>query len=375
MRIGIDARFFGPKNKGLGRYTEKLLAGLEEVDEDSGLEYYVFLSKEGAFLYNPKNKNKFKKIIVDCPWYSWKEQLVFPFILNKYKLDLVHFCHFNVPIFYRKKFVVTIHDLILINYPTEKNTTLNKLYYKFKLLAYKNVIKSATKRARTVIAVSDFTKKDILRNFRIRDDKVLVVKEGFSLDKGNLNKNIKHNYQKNKIKTRYILYVGNAYPHKNLERLCLVFKRIKKDFPDLKLVLVGKEDYFYQRIQEFIKKNKICGIMILKDINDRELCLLYKGAEFFVFPSLYEGFGLPPLEALSFSTPVISSDRASMKEVLGEVALYFNPEDLDEMEMAIRRGLDSKDFLNSKMKFAPAQLKKFSWKKMAEEILKLYKKQ
>ncbi len=372
MRIGIDARFFGPKNKGLGRYTERLLQNLEKFDEDKNRRYYVFLTATGYDLYQPKNSAKFRKILIDCHWYTWKEQIIFPLILKKYNLDLMHFCHFNVPFFYQKKFVVTIHDLILINYPTERNTTLNKFYYKFKLFAYRIIIGNAIRKSKKIIAVSNFTKNDILKNFRVSPKKIKVIKEGFSIKKISCQKDEKF-LKKSSIASSFLLYVGNAYPHKNLERLCLVFEKIKKDFPAIQLVLVGKDDYFYKRLEEFIKKNKIYGIIVLKEVSDSQLCLLYQEAKFFVFPSLYEGFGLPPLEALSFSLPVISSDRASLKEVLGRAAIFFNPQDLNSMRRVIKKALISENFRKSKIIYAPEQLKKFSWGKMAQKTLDLYK--
>ena len=163
LKIGIDARFYGPKGKGLGRYAQKLIEYLEQIDGNSERVYYVFLKKENFNQYVPRHEN-FKKVLADFNWYSFSEQFVFPFFLNKFNLDLMHFCHFNVPIFYRKKFVVTIHDLILFHYPTVRNTTLNRYYYFFKLLCYKWTIKSAARRADRVIAVSDFTKDDVIKN-------------------------------------------------------------------------------------------------------------------------------------------------------------------------------------------------------------------
>ena len=120
MRIGIDARFYGSQDKGLGRYSQKLLENLEKIDGGSDREYLVFLRQKGFEQYQPGASN-FKKVLADYPWYSWSEQILFPWRLYRYHLDLVHFCHFNVPIFYWKKYVVTIHDLILFHYPTVRN--------------------------------------------------------------------------------------------------------------------------------------------------------------------------------------------------------------------------------------------------------------
>jgi len=135
-RVGIDARFFGLENKGLGRYTKELVEQLDKINQKVAtrdkqnilLKYYIFLREDNFEDYQPKSENIYK-VKADYQWYSWQEQLLFPFLLGKYNLDLMHFTHFNAPIFYRGKFIVTIHDLILFHYPTIKNTTLNKFFY------------------------------------------------------------------------------------------------------------------------------------------------------------------------------------------------------------------------------------------------------
>src|SRR3989339_1308260 len=225
MRIGIDARFYGPIGKGLGRYTQKLVENLEKIDSVN--EYFIFLRKQNFEDYVPKNKN-FQKILADYRWYTWQEQIFFPRLLKKYQLDLLHFPHFNVPLFYRGKSVVTIHDLILIHFPTVRNSTLSPFLYKLKFLAYKMVIKSAIRRSNRVIAVSKFTKKDILENYpEAPNEKVVVTYEAcedYCLLSPEKDQEILLKYG---IMKPYILYVGNAYPHKNLERLVLAFKKAR----------------------------------------------------------------------------------------------------------------------------------------------------
>ncbi|MFO7806957.1 MAG: glycosyltransferase family 1 protein [Candidatus Moraniibacteriota bacterium] len=372
MKIGIDARFYGPNVKGLGRYLQKLIENLERLEKDSDNEYFVFLTQEGYKSFNPQNKN-FHKVLADFRWYGWKEQFAFPFLIMKYKLDLMHFGHFNVPIFFRKKFVVTIHDLILFHYPTHKNTTLNKIYYLFKLLAYRLVIKSAVKRAVRVIAVSEFTKQDILKNFNIKKEKISIIKEGYE---------IKNKEEESKPKTLpkkyvtikpYLLYVGNAYPHKNLERLCLAFKSLRKQRGDLKLVLVGGKDYFYNRLERFIKQNQIENIHLTGFVSDDVLEGFYREAECYIFPSLYEGFGLPPLEALSFGCPVVSSNRSSMPEILEDGAVYFNPESLDSIQGAIKDVLDNPKRKKEIIANGKKRLSLYDWEKAAKETLHIYK--
>ena len=216
MRIGIDARFYGPIGKGLGRYTQKLIENLEKIDNSN--QYFIFLKKENLGAYQPKNKN-FQKVLADYHWYTFAEQIKFPRLLKKYKLDLVHFPHFNVPLFYRKKFIVTIHDLILIKFPTTRSSALSPIFYWLKFLAYKIVIRSAISRSKRIIAVSNFTKNDILEIYpKIPSSKVSVTYEACD-DYCFFNpKNGEQIFSHYGIIKPYILYVGNVYPHKNPER-------------------------------------------------------------------------------------------------------------------------------------------------------------
>jgi len=371
-KIGIDARFYGPKGKGLGRYCQKLIELLEKVDGGSReREYHVFLKKENFDLYHPCHKN-FQKHEADFGWYSFAEQLKFPAFLNSFNLDLVHFCHFNVPLFYRGKFVVTIHDLILLHHPTLRNTTINKAYYILKLFAYQITIRSALRRAKKVLAVSNFTKQDLLKEFKLDKNKLITTYEGcdFYFDGNSDNdEEILQNYG---IIKPYLIYVGNAYPHKNLERLVVAFKNIKKVHPGISLVLVGGSDYFYQRLQKFVKSQSIQGVIFPGYVPDNSLQALYRNAQLYVFPSLYEGFGLPPLEALSLGTPVASSSKTSMPEVLGNAATYFDPENTDSISETINNLLNKQKSKIFSPELAKKQIQKFSWKNMARETLRVY---
>ena len=321
MRIGIDARFYGSLGKGLGRYTEKLISHLEKIDKEN--EYFIFLYKENFSEYTPRAKN-FKKMLAPFRWYSWQEQFQWPWLLYKHKLDLMHFPHFNVPLLYRKKFVVTIHDLILIHFPTLKNTTLVPLLYWIKFWVYRWVIKSAIKRSRSIITVSQFTKKDILENYPVSKDKIEVTYEAaddFCLSNDISAESVLKKYG---IISPYLLYVGNAYPHKNLERLVLAFKSVLKEYPSWRLVLVGREDFFYSRLNDLVRKEKIDQVVFPGFVSDEDLPAVYSQASWYVFPSLYEGFGLPPLEAMKCGLPVLSSNQECLKEILGEAAVYID---------------------------------------------------
>lgn len=373
-KIGIDARFFGPKMKGLGRYSQKLIENLEELDGGStDREYYIFLKKETFDTYQPQHSN-FKKVEADFRWYTIKEQLAFPKFLNSFNLDLVHFCHFNVPILYRRPFLVTVHDLILFHFPTVRNTTLSKAYYVFKLFAYQLTIRRAVKKAKKVLAVSDFTKKDIMKELRVSEEKIAMTHEGCDFRCFVAPGNEEEVLKKYGIMRPYLLYVGNAYPHKNLERLVLAYQKIKKWYPGISLVLVGGKDFFYDRLEQWAGNRKVVGIVFPGYVPDEDLDVLYKNAELYVFPSLYEGFGLPPLEALAKNTPVVSSNKSSMPEILGGAAYYFDPEKTDSIAETIDKVLSSSREEIFSVQKTIRQLQLFSWEKMAKETFEEYKK-
>lgn len=372
MRIGIDARFFGSVGKGLGRYTQKLIENLEKIDRQN--EYFVFLRRENFEEYRPRHKN-FQKVLADYPWYTFSEQLNMPRVLKRYKLDLAHFPHFNVPIFYGGKFVITIHDLILLHYPTTHGTTLSPFFYGLKFLAYRLTIGLAVWRAQKVITVSEFTKKDILEKYKnISASKVVVTYEACDKPENIVLVDAEEILRKYGIIKPYILYVGNAYPHKNLEKLARAFSQLKKKRNDLNLVLVGKEDYFYSRLKHLVKTSGASGVIFADFVPDEDLTSVYQNAVLYVFPSLYEGFGLPPLEAMANGVPVASSSRASLPEILGPAARYFNPENPDEMARTIEEVLDSGELRRVLIKNGYAQIKKYDWERMAEETLEIYQK-
>ncbi|MDH4330193.1 MAG: glycosyltransferase family 4 protein [Candidatus Moranbacteria bacterium] len=378
-RIGIDARFYGPFGKGLGRYVQKLIENLEMIENDSpesDREYFVFLRKENIDEYEPKNE-RFHKVLAHYQWYTFSEQINMPRLLNKYKLDLVHFPHFNIPILYFRPFVATIHDLILLNFPTVRGTTLNPLWYKVKFLAYKLTIGLGIRRARKVIAVSEFTKNDILKHYKSIDEEKIVVtheacdrEEKVEID-AEKNSEILKKYG---IIKPYVLYVGNAYPHKNLERLIECFLDINRKNENLHLVLVGKKDYFYEKLERLREKLNVKNVIFAGFIPDKDLGVVYENAKLYVFPSLYEGFGLPPLEAMNRGVPVVSSSHLCMKEILGDAAYYFDGRNEKEMSRAILKASGDDELREELQKKGRKQVSLYSWKKMAQKTYEIYQK-
>lgn len=378
MKIGIDARFYGSVGKGLGRYVQKLIENLEKIDKEN--QYFIFLLEENFDEFQPKNKN-FKKVLANYRWYTFSEQIGMPKILNRYDLDVVHFPHFNVPIFYRKKFIITIHDLILLKFPTIKGTRLNPIFYWIKFLAYRIIIGNAIKRSKKIITVSKFSKKDILKNYSfLKKEKVMVTYEACDLNKQKEILDAEDKIKKYGIIKPYLLYVGNAYPHKNLDRMMLSWKIFIDEIKGKKmvfekmphLVLVGKQDYFYDKLSEKINKNKIKNVILTGFVNDDELGSIYHEAHGYVFPSLYEGFGLPPLEAMEKGVPVISSNHGCMREILGRSAYYFEGKDKVSIVDAIKRIFFDFELREKLISRGYKQILKYNWKKMAKETRLIY---
>ncbi len=392
MHIGIDARFYGSLGKGLGRYTEKLIEHLENIDKEN--DYVIFLRRENFSEYTPKN-SRFKKEIAQYAWYGLAEQTLFVIRLYRHRFDLMHFPHFNVPLCYWKRFVVTIHDLILVHYPTVRNTTRFAFFYWVKFVMYRMVIASAIHRARHIITVSHFTERDILKHYPHARGKTTVTYEAadqfchvLSLDRERVllaSLGLLHEGQEKKgsashdiisqetstplFKVRpYFLYVGNAYPHKNL---AILFS-LARAFPDHVLVLVGKEDFFYARLKDEAVRVGVRNIVFTGFLSDRELSALYRFARVYVFPSLYEGFGLPPLEAMTYGTPVVASDRGSLPEILGEAASFFDPAVPETLVTQVRKVEEDETVRLMLRERGYQQVKKFHFRTMADLTMKIY---
>jgi glycosyltransferase involved in cell wall biosynthesis len=375
MTIGIDARFFGPRGKGLGRYTQKLIEELEEIDDHN--DYVIFLRRENFDEFQPHNP-RFKRVLADYRWYTLAEQIFLPFSIRRQKIDLMHFPHFNVPIFYFKPFVVTIHDLILRNFATRRSSTLGAIKYWVKNLAYRLVIWRALKRAKKIITVSKYVKNDIIKCFRISPQKIVVTYEG-APEKSLPFPGFDYKLIEFGISKPYLLYVGNAYPHKNLERLVSAFEIIVEELKnDLQLVLVGEEDYFYERLQEeapvlILQNAKVFEKIVFTDfVKDEDLWTLYQNAVLYVFPSLCEGFGLPPLEAMSHGLAVAVSNVTCLPEILGSAAVYFDPMNPHDMAEKINQVLTDETMQKKLIVQGFEQIKRYSWSRMGEETLKIY---
>jgi len=371
MTIGIDARLYA--QAGIGRYTRELIQHLELIDTKNN--YVIFLYKDSFDLYQPQNPH-FKKVLVKSRWYTLSEQIFFPLVLYRYRLDLVHFLHFSIPILYNRPFVVTIHDLLLLKFPTTHASTRHPLFFWIKYLGYKFVIRVAIMSAKQIITVSYYSKNEILKNFNINSNKVVVIHEGVSnkllaanTDRTDRDKVLaQYNIQK-----PYFLYIGSAYPHKNLEVLLEAFKKLLDNGYNASLVCVGNIDYFYKILYDKVKVLHLTQMVKLTGfVNDNDLKVIYSNAHAYITTSLYEGFGLPALEAMVNNTPVLVSDIEPFREILHNNALFFECENISSIVLAMQQILENEDLRNDLINKGKLLVREYSFSEMAQKTMSVY---
>jgi glycosyltransferase involved in cell wall biosynthesis len=367
MKIGIDARFWN--QTGIGRYIRNVVGELAKIDTEN--EYVVFLLDEDFDSVSlPKN---FRKVKTKIRWHSLSEQVILPLIYLREGLDLLYVPHFNVPILYPKKFVTTIHDLTVLRVRTGQVTTLPYPVYLIKYLAAFLVHLFAIKRAKKIFTVSKFVEEDLVKTFKVSKEKISLTpcaaEPSFHRRS---EEEISRALEKYQVKKPYVFYVGNAYPHKNLNNLIEAFGLVAKDTPELTLVLGGKKNFFYERLEKECKDLDFYDCLnFVGFVSDADLPALYSGAALFVNPSLYEGFGIQVLEAFGCGCKVACSNTTSLPEVGGVLARYFNPRDPKDTAKVISYSLviNDPEFLQK----APLYIKNYSWSKSAQTVLETFK--
>jgi len=376
MRIGIDARFVGPEGTGLGKYTEKLILNLAKIDKKN--EYFIFLRKENWQFLKLSSKN-FHKILANVPWYTIQEQAKLPFIFAKSNIDLLHVPHFNAPFLYNGRLIITVHDLIHHQFEQESATTRNFFIFKLKRIGYKLIITNAIKKAAKIITPSNFVKSQIVKSFRVDSSKIMVTYEAAEEEYFGQHQNSKLKTQnllkRLNIKTPYIIYVGNAYPHKNLEKLLDAFELLTTNhsLPTAHLVIVCPRDVFSERLNvEIAKRDLKSRVALCGYLESKDLKLLLDNAEAYVFPSLSEGFGIPGLNAMAANIPVVCSNIPTLKEVYGDAALYFDPNNPKDIASKIKKVFADSKTRSLLVERGEKLVRRYSWQKMARETLDVY---
>lgn len=358
MHIAIDARII---SSGTGRYIERLLTHLEKLD--SPHQFSVLVRKKDEGYWKPNKKN-FKVIVADFADYSFAEQVGFYFFLKRLNPDLVHFCMPQQPLLYRGASVTTIHDLNLLR--ITENNKMSPVVLKFKKAVFEKMLHSVVKRSKRIITPSEYTRQDVLDFESIPKNRVVCTHEAAEqLDA--------HAQAIDKFKKRdFIMYVGRAESYKNNRALIKAHQELLKKYPDLRLVIVGKKDEIRLNDMEWSRENGYTNIDFVGFMSDAQLAWLYQNCKAYVFPSFMEGFGLPPLEAMQYGAPVVSSNATCLPEVLGDAAVYFDPSREKEMSKMIEKVLKDEKLRKQMIEKGYQQVKKYSWERMAKQTLEVY---
>ncbi len=354
--IAIDARII---NSSTGTYVERLLHYLQEIDTKN--KYTILVRAKDKNYWKPTAKN-FSVKVADFDNYSLGEQIGFKKFLDELSPDLVHFCMPQQPVLYGGKHVTTIHDLTLMK---TYNSDKNWLVYHFKQLIGKFVFRSVINSSKSIITISEYSKKDIIKFSEAPADKIVVTLLSADIFKNKLEP-YPTPYKK------FILYVGQQSDYKNIRRLGDAHQKLLQKYPDLGLILVGKINASARINQKHFKDKNYRNIHFTDFIPDNQRDWLYSKALAYVFPSTMEGFGLPGLEAMGHGAPVISSNAACLPEIYDDAAYYFDPYDADDMARAIDDVLSNDELRDNLIKKGHKQLKKYSWRRCAEQTHQVY---
>lgn len=368
--IIIDARLYGPKHTGLGRYTKNLLLALKELPDFKQYKFTLLVYPELLTEVSNDLKDSYQYVPTPLRHYSLAEQIFLPVLLSKLKPDLVHFTHLDKAILYFGPSVVTVHDLIRHFSKGANTTTKNPLLYWPKYLGYLLMTRIIIATSNLIVP-SNFWRNFILKKYPLKPEKIITTYE--AVDPSFLNSKIK-NYKldnKNfKLKIRnYILYTGNLYPHKNIE----VILRALPKLPKLKLKIICARSVFSQKIEKLVTQNHLeTQVEFLGYLPDNEFSKIYNQALALVHPSFLEGFSLTGLEAMALNCPVIAAKSSCLPEIYGHSVLYFNPKSPLSLVKQIKKLQHSKTLRQKLITLGQQQVLKYSWKKTATKTLNFY---
>jgi glycosyltransferase involved in cell wall biosynthesis len=357
----------------------------------NGLAFVVFLRRDAYEMFQPPNEH-WTKVLADFRSYTWGVQTAFPRLIREAGVDLMHFTHFDHPIRCQVPFIVTIHDLILLNHPSIRASTLGPLRFWMKYAAYRRVVHHAVHRSIRILTPSQAVKEEIAERFGILREKIVATPLGIEhADSRSSTSGVSRSTPDVFPREPFLLYIGNAYPHKNLEQLIRIMPELRKRHPDLRLVLVGREDDFYRRMKSTVHSQRstaLGAVMFYGPATEEERTQLVRGAAAYVSPSLEEGFDLPTLEALSSGTPAIASDIPVHREVLGDAATFFPPRNdaalVDAIHRTLTRQYNAVDrcctagliHSNNRATLVDrgiARAQQFSWRTCAAQTLSVYR--
>lgn len=368
MRIGIDVHAAERDGTGNCTYIRNLIKNLVRIDTQNKYVFYVTDVKHSFYQsFTNVDNLKIKQLAVKNPLVR------IPFLLARQTyadaLDILH-VQYNAPPFHGGKLVTTIHDLGFLFHPES--------FSKLQVLRLKILTRKTAKKSRAILTGSNYSKNDIVQTYNLDPEKVEVVPHGISsLFKTNLSREaIQTVLDKYKIKGNYILSVGRLNPRKNLNSLIQAYsdlKRIKQISHSL--VIVGQDDYETKQLMKGIKENDYSQYIVFTGfVPDEELPYLYGGADVFVYPSLFEGVGLPVLEAMKCGIPVVTSNTTSLKEIVGDAGQTVDPLDVKDISKAIFQLICDTKLKTALIEKGFARAELFSWEKTAKKTLEIYER-
>lgn len=375
MRLGLELQSCLKNKSGIGIYTYELSKRLQQYKD---IEF-------NGHIFNFINRNDISKDLdgIDmekniCSLFPYGVyRRIWHYIPIKYNwlfrdnADIYHFFNFIVPPRIKGKVITTIHDMTYELYPE----TMDKRNLK----RIKNDIQYSVDRSDKIITVSESSKNDIIKFLNVDESKIEIVYNGVDYEKFNkyytedIKLIVRNKYN---LPQNYILYMGTLEPRKNIDSIIEAFALIKKqkDFDNIKLVIAGKKGWLFEDIFNLVDKLNLKDHVIFTDyVDETDKPIIYNMAKLFVFPSLYEGFGIPVLEAMASSVPVIASNVSSLPEVAGNAAILVNPKDIEGIAKNIIKILSDDDLKNELVRKGHIQAQKFTWEASAEKLYNIYK--
>jgi glycosyltransferase involved in cell wall biosynthesis len=374
MRIGIDCRLAGKQHAGIGRYIENLVIRLPVMASEIHWVFFFFdQAQADEIVAKIPEKYRISLEIQLAPirHYSIKEQLDLPRIFSQAKLDLLHVPHFNIPLFYRGKMIVTIHDLLWHEYKGTHVTTLPAWQYWIKHRIYQWVVGQAVKNAVAILVPAKTIQNTIVKYYPLAKNKITVTSEGIDdafLKSVGRSATSVGTPTPQTGKNKELLYVGSLYPHKNIRVIINALKKL----PGYRLVIVGTRNIFQDQVKDYTRYHGLeTRVQFVGYLPDEKLLQLYQQSFALVQPSLSEGFGLTGVEAMAAGVPVIASDIPLFHEVYQEGAFFFNPQESDDFIKALQRlsQANRAKIIQRGKRIA----KGYSWQNMVKETVSVYK--
>lgn len=365
MLIGIDAsRANKPQKTGVEWYSYHLIEGFKKIDKDNHYFLYTNVPLRGELVVCPPNfEEKVLSWLIPRSWTL--ARLSYEMKFGKEIPDVLFVPAHTIPLLNPKRSIVTVHDIGFEHFP-EVYPWADKLYHKF-------TIRFIKRFASKIIAVSHYTKEDLVKTYGIDKEKIVVIHNGYDRAKYEVLDRNEEFSKKHKLDFPYLLFIGRLEQKKNIPRLIDAFAEFKKRNKTAhKLVLIGRPGFGYDEVEKKIKKYGLTNEVVMPGwVGDDELPKFLNQAELFVFPSLFEGFGIPVIEAMACGCPVICSNTTSLPEVAGEAALMFDPEKPEEIVSRMEQVLLNPEVQESLKIKGLRQAEQFSWEKCAAETLRV----